>query len=462
MKNFAVVPFNSNIILDKYLVSNMLGAWDILNKRDFNLLSSFKYERDDSLSGRLHERGLVVDERNINKLIDDYRKLNSNLFCDTTLHIAVITTHCNLRCKYCQAKTSTPVHMDLATARRIVQYIKERHARHLTLEFQGGEPTLNWDIFSFLVKSIRKLDPNGRKITISAVTNLTLLDDKKMQFLSDFSVDVCTSLDGPKHIHDRNRIFSNGKGTYATVIKNVKKLQNRFKKNISLLPTITKYSLKFHKDIIDEYVRLGQKNIALRPVNYLGNACCNWHNLGYSPDEFIEFYKKALDYILELNRKGIIIKERMAGVILKKILNKKDPGYVDLMNPCGAGRSQIVYMPDGSCYPCDEARMVADEMFLLGSILKEPYEALVKKENLLHLLETSVVNLWDYASAFSPWIGICPILNYVTQKNFVTKIKCSSLHKINTFQFRYIFEKIAEAGTDLEILKSWVQEGGRE
>jgi MoaA/NifB/PqqE/SkfB family radical SAM enzyme len=202
-------------------------------------------------------------------------------------------------------------------------------------------------------------------------------------------------------------------------------------------------------------VRLGQKGIALRPVNHLGNACCNWQNLGYTLEEFIEFYKKALNYLLELNKKGVIIKERMAEVILKKIFNKRDPGYVDLMNPCGAGRGQIVYMPDGSCYPCDEARMVADEMFLMGNIRKESYEALIKKENLLHLLETSVVNLWDYASVFSPWIGVCPILNYATQKNFVAKIKCSSLYKIHSFQFRYIFEKIAEGGKNFEILKSW-------
>jgi His-Xaa-Ser system radical SAM maturase HxsB len=455
MKEFAVIPFNSDVISDKYLVSNMLGAWDMLDRDDFNLLSSFKCDKGTPLFNRLHEKGILVDESNVDKLIDDCRNLNSNLFCDTSLHIAVLTTHCNLRCQYCQAHTKSPASMDLDTARRIIQFVRERYAQHITLEFQGGEPTLNWDVLSFLVKNIRKLDREDRKITITVVTNLTLLDDKKMRFLKDFSVDICVSFDGPKHIHDKNRIFSSGKGTYLTVVKNINRLNKRFKKNVNLLPTITKYSLKAYKEIVDEYVRLGQKGIALRPVNHLGNACCNWQNLGYTPEEFIEFYKKDLNYLLELNKKGVIIKERMAEVILKKIFNKRDPGYVDLMNPCGAGRGQIVYMPDGSCYPCDEARMVADEMFLMGNIRKESYEALIKKENLLHLLETSVVNLWDYASVFSPWIGVCPILNYATQKNFVAKIKCSSLYKIHSFQFRYIFEKIAEGGKNFEILKSW-------
>jgi hypothetical protein len=45
MKEFAVIPFNSDVISDKYLVSNMLGAWDMLDRDDFNLLSSFKCDK---------------------------------------------------------------------------------------------------------------------------------------------------------------------------------------------------------------------------------------------------------------------------------------------------------------------------------------------------------------------------------------------------------------------------------
>ena len=170
-----------------------------------------------------------------------------------------------------------------------------------------------------------------------------------------------------------------------------------------------------------------------------------------------------MDYILELNRKGVPIRERLASVILDKVLNKHDPGYVDLMSPCGAGRSTIAYMPDGSCYPCDEARMVGGDMFKLGNILDESYEDLMKKENLLHLLEASLMNLWDYNSAFSPWIGTCPVVNYDLQKNIVPQIHCSYMYKAYKFQFEYIFEKIIDGGKNLEIFRKWVKkEGGNE
>ena len=268
-------------------------------------------------------------------------------------------------------------------------------------------------------------------------------------------------MDGPEDVHDNNRIFANKKGTYSIVTKNIRRLKSKYGKKVDLLPTITRSSFRRYKDIIDEYVRWGQEEISLRPVNRLGVACKNWANLGYSAEEFNEFYRKSMDYILELNKKGIYIRERLARVILEKILNKRDPSYVDLMNPCGTGRATVVYMPNGDCYPCDEARMIGEEMFKLGNILNENYEDLMKKDNLLHLLEASLVNLWDYRSAFLPWIGTCPVVNYAEQHNIVPKIWCSSLHKIYNYQFKYIFEKMLESKDNANIFNEWVKRGWR-
>jgi sulfatase maturation enzyme AslB (radical SAM superfamily) len=119
-------------------------------------------------------------------------------------------------------------------------------------------------------------------------------------------------------------------------------------------------------------------------------------------------------------------------------------------------------MPNGDCYPCDEARMIGDSLFRLGNILKENYEDLIKKENMMYLLQASLVNLWDYRSAFLPWIGICPVMNYALQKNVVPKIHCSSIYKIYKYQFRYIFEKILEDDENLKIFKTWIRKKGGE
>ncbi|MFA5008433.1 MAG: His-Xaa-Ser system radical SAM maturase HxsB [Candidatus Omnitrophota bacterium] len=455
-RNLALIPFTRCVIKDKYLVSNFLGGWDFLDKEEFSALNSFKLKTNTPFSNRLYERGLLADENNLSQLIEKYKALNGNLFHDTSLHIAVVTTNCNLACKYCQAKANK-ADMGIEVAEHVLKCLFEVKNPCVTLELQGGEPLANWQTTKFLIENSRKINDGHKNLKIALVTNLTLMDDEKAKFLIGHDVEICVSLDGPKRLHNRNRIFSKNNGTYDKVSANIERLREKFNKKVNLLPTITKSSLGHYKEIIDEYIKRGQSDIALRPVNKLGNACSNWGDLGYSADEFTNFYKKAMDYILALNKKGVFIRERIANVILQKILCSKDTGYTEMMNPCGAGRSQIVYMPNGECFPCDEARMLGGEVFLLGNILEKNYDQLMGSENLLHLLQTSLVNLWDANSAFSPWLGTCPVLNYSAQGNFIPKIHCSSMHKIYNFQFRYIFEKILENKENFNIFKSWVK-----
>lgn len=55
-------------------------------------------------------------------------------------------------------------------------------------------------------------------------TNATLLNDDMAEFLLDKRISVTYSIDGPKAIQDRNRIFADGKGSYDTVIQNIRKI----------------------------------------------------------------------------------------------------------------------------------------------------------------------------------------------------------------------------------------------
>ena len=197
--NFAIVPFNSILIKDKYLVSNILGGWDLLSEGEFKRLNSFKLDRDSELFNRLYNKKIVVDENNFKSLIDDYRNLNANLFNDTSLHIAVVTTRCNLKCKYCQTKSLTKEDMSYEIASRVLKYIFDVNNLYVTLEFQGGEPLLNWEVLRFLIEHARKFN-TGKNLKIAVVTNLTLLDDEKAKFLVDNDVSICTSLDGPEDV----------------------------------------------------------------------------------------------------------------------------------------------------------------------------------------------------------------------------------------------------------------------
>ena len=120
---FAVIPFNSAIIKDRYLVSNMLGNWDFLAKDEFKVLQSSNLTKKTPFFNRLRDKGLVIDENNLKTVVDDYRSLNLNLFNDTSLHIAVVTTRCNLKCTYCQTKALKQEDMSYEVAGRVLKYI---------------------------------------------------------------------------------------------------------------------------------------------------------------------------------------------------------------------------------------------------------------------------------------------------------------------------------------------------
>jgi uncharacterized protein len=459
--DWAILPYNVGKINSRYLVSNLFGAWDFLEEEEYKQLNRLNIKENSPLFNHLLGKGLILQEKNFPQLITDFRNLNSHLFTDTSLHIVVVTTRCNLRCSYCQTNTQKPEEMNFKVAQGVLNYLLGVRNPSVTLEFQGGEPLLNWKVVKFMIEFLRKAK-TYKDVRIALVTNGLLLDKTKIDFLVTNDVGISISLDGPAGVHNKNRLFAKGRGSYVKVKQAIKKLkmaykQKGIKRPIDLLPTITKHSLSFSEEIVDEYVEAGADRIALRPINRIGLTQCTWERVGFLPEEFNDFWAKAMDYIIKLNKKGTKFKERSAEVILKKILKKEYPGYVDLISPCGAGRNVLTYMPNGDIYPCDEARMSGSDIFNLGNVLHNKYEEVMKSANLFSVCQASLMDFWDYNSPYLPWMGTCPVLNYIYQGNLVPKITATPLYRIHRFQFEYLFKKIARDKKNEEIFREWVK-----
>lgn len=151
--------------------------------------------------------------------------------------------------------------------------------------------------------------------------------------------------------------------------------------------------------------------------------------MGYTAAEFNAFYDRAMAYMMKLNLSGKNISERIAKILLSKVLRKQDPLYVNIMNPCGGGRSVITYAPDGGCYPSDEARMLEDDIFRLGDINTENYDDILNKDNYVHYLQAGCSDLWHYRSVYSPWIHIiCPLI-MLLRRMLSLKSRLLSLNK---------------------------------
>lgn len=142
-----------------------------------------------------------------------------------------LTEKCNLRCKYCIYSEGNESHRDFDThdmtwdiAQKAIDYGINHSGEHLAVTFYGGEPLLQFELLKKCVEYTKKVAGNKR-ISHSMTTNLVLMTKEIAEYLASierFSV-VC-SLDGPKEVHDENRVAVSGKGSFDNAIRGLKYL----------------------------------------------------------------------------------------------------------------------------------------------------------------------------------------------------------------------------------------------
>lgn len=115
-----------------------------------------------------------------------FREAKGYLMDATSLHIFVLTNACNARCIYCQAQ-STASHkkglMSAETAKKAVNLAFQSPEPFLSIEFQGGEPLLNFDTLQVIVSEAEKKAAETRKkVEFSLVSNLNLLTEEWCAF----------------------------------------------------------------------------------------------------------------------------------------------------------------------------------------------------------------------------------------------------------------------------------------
>ena len=128
----------------------------------------------------------------------------------TPLHIFVVTLRCEHSCPYCQvSRQSTDrsrFDMSEETARHALDIAFESPAKRIKIEFQGGEPLLNFPLISTIVSAAKtKAAAADKKVDFVIASNLALLDDAILAFCKANDVLLSTSLDGPRDLHNKNR-----------------------------------------------------------------------------------------------------------------------------------------------------------------------------------------------------------------------------------------------------------------
>ena len=457
--------FNYRTIKGQYLLTNDLGRYIFLSKDQFERMMKDQLSPEEEITGRLKEEFFLYDSSDYDFVEEAgmvYREYRRNLFQGAALHIFVLTRQCNQQCVYCQASANLDksTKMTEETARRAVAIALQTPARYITIEFQGGEPLLNFETLKFIVEytNENKADKN---VEFSMVSNLMLLDEEKLDFLMTHNVMICTSLDGDEVLHNRNRPYFR-QNSFRILTDRLKKLKDRGI-SVSAIQTTTRYSLHRYQELVNQYVALGLDQITVRPLTPLGYAEKNWTEIGYTVEEFLEFYRNILEYIIDCNRRGILIIEGHARIFLSKIFRHDAGNYMELRSPCGGAIGQMAYYHNGKVYSCDEARMLAemgDDSFCRGNVYEDDYNDLMKSPACKVLANASCLEgLSDCCDCvFHPYCGTCPVISYARYRTVYPSLyreyRCSIYKGIQEI----LFEKLSENDPEImRIFQSWCE-----
>jgi uncharacterized protein len=366
-----------------YLVpSGGIVALEGISSEILQKLERTPYSREDLISGlcgeghSLHDVAECIDELQEVRAITDgtvgYVKsepLPDNFPLQTI--VLNVTNQCNLSCQYCyefgEDKIATPdgkpKFMEWETARTSVDYLfaeaQGRKSVHIT--FFGGETLMNFPLLKRVVEYARSQGKERRKaIDFSLTTNATLLTPTIIEYLAENAIGVTVSMDGPKEMQDKFRIFSNGRGSYDIVRPKVENLLAKHKtRPIAARVTMTSGAMDVDRIYRHLKEELGFYEVGFAPVTTSPDRLYSINEPGM--DRVLEQFSVLADEYLEYALRG----EHHGFSNVSDTLSELHQG-VNKSLPCGAGLGMVGVGPSGDIAPCH--RFVDSDEHVLGNV----------------------------------------------------------------------------------------------
>ena len=442
---------------DMFLVTNAQGDWLMLDAHDFKAFGEGTVAPNTPLWGRLRAANLIRAEFDVAAAAARMKKRYRFLDYGPNLHMLVATLRCNETCVYCHASRAD---MD-ATHTDMTAEIAEKSVE-LALASSVNFPVVKHAIL-YGQKRAQEL---GKSVEFTMVSNLALMDEEKLSFLLDHRVQLCTSIDGPEHLHDKQRKLV-ASSSYNAAVGWIARINKAYVErgldptlyHVEALLTTTREALSRGHDIVDTYAKLGCRALFLRPIDPFGFMEKTGARVDYPREDFLKFYRDTTDYIIEQNKKGVQILERYAAIFLTKILHGEDPNFLDIRSPGGAGVSAIAYNHNGKVFAGDEARMMHET----GDDLT--YEKIVTHPTVRALALASNVNgRPDCVNcAYNPFCGVDGVHTYKTQGSISGRMRESTVCAVHKGIQDYLFEKLRENDPEvMEIFRRWTINRARE
>ncbi len=383
-KYFHSIPVGFN----QYAVFNSL-IMDVIyvSERELQIITS-PNEDDNVFSTQMKAIGVWVNNHDVDKaalqlLRSEYKASQKKI----EILYLIVTQGCNLGCKYCfleneYANWSVQM-MSWKTAKiaidKFIDYIKVNSITKPLIVFFGGEPLLNWGIIHQVViycEHYNSKSNEDARIRFSIITNGTMLNDDIAEFLHNYNIGTAISIDGPKELNDKNRVYkSSPKSVYDSVQKNINILIEH-KCSFGLSLTLSPELLICKEHLVPWLKEMNVANIFTNLFHYSKNDN-NWKDhykasASLITDQFIQLYDARI-----YNGRPI----RQAESIIS--------GRFKFSDCAGVGLNQLSIKPDGEIRVCQCDYESSDNH--LGNILYDNIEELLSLDNSRWINKTPIM-----------------------------------------------------------------------
>ncbi|MEB3898969.1 quinohemoprotein amine dehydrogenase maturation protein [Pseudomonas putida] len=264
-----------------------------------------------------------------------------------------VNTGCNLSCTYCYKedldKPSAGKKMSAATAEASVQMLLEESPdeQRYSVVFFGGEPLSNRPLIEHMVAYCERLFAEaGKQVEFIMTTNATLLTEQIVDWLDAHRFGLSVSIDGPKTVHDRNRITVGGQGTYDVVRRKVDMLLSRYRSRpVGARVTLTRGITDVETIWNHLFNELGFAEVGFAPVTSGDMASFN-----LTGEELVQVFSN----MKALGRRYLkaALEHRSIGFSnLHQLITDIHEGHKKAL-PCGAGLKMLAVDHEGELNLC--------------------------------------------------------------------------------------------------------------
>jgi len=247
---YNLLPFRfARLSGGRAILTNMAGQHLVADRADVDRLANHQIGASQPLYKELKAHHFLYDQASdvaLEMLAAEVRTRLAAVKEFTGLHMFVVTLRCDSKCVYCHASHAGHHDggrdMDANVCEHAVAAMLKTPNPSVKVEFQGGEPLLNFEAIKHIVAET-EAKRGDKDVDYIVTTNLYNLTDEHLQFIADHDVGVSTSLDGPADLHNANRPRGAG-DAHAKAVRGIEACRDTVgPRGVSALMTTTRQSL---------------------------------------------------------------------------------------------------------------------------------------------------------------------------------------------------------------------------